>query len=313
MNEQSLPWDDLKLVLSVARAGSLSGAARYLGVSHATVFRRLGGIETRLGVRLFERSRAGYAATAAGEDVAAAAARMEAEAAGIEQRVAGRERRAAGTVRMTTTDALLQGMLSPVFTRFCREYPDISLEVAVSPALFSLARREADVAIRPTDSPPEALVGRRIGRIAQAVYVRAGRDVPDTPVLPDLDWIGPDERMGYPQLARWMRSADLETRCRLRVDSTLGMCAAVADGLGAAVLPCYLADADSRLARLGEPLDELAVDLWLLTHPDLRQAPRIRAFNDFVADAARRMRARLMPTGTPVGNASAPASASRAG
>lgn len=298
MNEQQLPWNDLQLVLAVARAGSLSGAARALGISHATVFRRLGGVETRLGLRLFERGRAGYAATAAGETVAAAAARVEAEVAGVERQVAGRGRQPAGTVRVTTTDALLQGVLSPLLVRFCRDFPEISVEIAVSPVLFSLAKREADVAVRPTDSPPEALVGRRVGRIGQAVYagIEQAAGMTSAAALARLDWVGPDDRMGYTKLERWMASGGYDGRCRLRVDTTLGMCAAIADGLGVGVLPCYLADPDSRLVRLGDPVDDLAVDLWMLTHPDLRQAARIRVFNDYIADALHGMRARLSPT-----------------
>lgn len=150
MNEHQVPWDDLRTVLAIAQSGSLSGAARALGVSHATVFRRLGAIEERLGARLFERHRIGYTPTTAGEDVAAAAVRIEAEVTGIERRVAGRDLLPSGTVRVTTTDTLLQGLLSPVFADFRRSYPDIHLEVAVSNTLFSLSRREADVAVRPT-------------------------------------------------------------------------------------------------------------------------------------------------------------------
>ncbi len=297
MNEQPPSWDDLQLVLAVARTGTLSGAGRTLGVSHATVFRRLGAVEARLGARLFERARSGYTPTAAGEDVAAAAARMADEVAGIGRRVAGRDLRPAGMVRVTTTDSLLQGVLSPIFARFRREYPEIALEVAVSPALFSLAKREADVAIRPTDSPPENLVGRRVGRIAQAVYGRVA-DFGGGAAAVDLDsqsWVGPDERMGYRQLERWMARSGHASRCLYRVDGTLGMLAGVADGLGVAVLPCYVADADPRLVRLGAPVAALEIELWLLTHPDLRRAARVRAFNDYVADALQGMGAALAP------------------
>lgn len=117
MNEQRLSWDDLRLVLAVAQAGSLAGAARRLGISHATVFRRLAAIEAELGVKLFERTRAGYAPTPAGEDAAAAAERIQDEVHGVERRVAGRDVRPSGTVRVTTTDTLLSGLLSPVFPR----------------------------------------------------------------------------------------------------------------------------------------------------------------------------------------------------
>ena len=106
MNEQNVPWDDLKTVLAIAEAGSLSGAARGLGVSHATVFRRLGAIEDRFGVKLFDRDAGGYTPTPAGEDVAQAAKRMESEVVGVERRVVGRDLLPSGSLRITTTDTL---------------------------------------------------------------------------------------------------------------------------------------------------------------------------------------------------------------
>ena len=297
MDEQHLSWDDLRTVLAIAEAGSLSGAARRLDVSHATVFRRLGAIEERLGVQLFERGRAGYAPTTAGEDVAGAAKRIESEVVGVERRVAGRDLLPSGTLRITTTDTLLNGLLSPILAGFRRTYPEIALEVAVSNVLLSLSKREADVAVRPTQAPPENLVGRRVGSIAQAVYGSAAGFVPGQP--PDwgaVDWIGPDETLWYRQLDEWMKQQGHDERCRYRVDSLQGMQSGVCDGIGVAVLPCYLGDGDPRLVRLGEPIPELANDLWLLTHPDLRRVARIRAFTEFVGDAVREREAVIAGT-----------------
>lgn len=277
MNEQVLQWDDLRVVLAIAEAGSLSGAGRRLGASHATLFRRLNAIERRLGVALFERSRTGYAPTPAGEDLAATATRVETEVLGAERRVVGRDLRLSGTVRVTTTDTLLMGLLSPIFAEFQRAHPEITLEVAISNQLFNLSQRDADVAVRPSAAPPEHLVGRPAGRIAQAVYARAGGS-------PDA-WVGPDRHLGYAALDAWMAKHDVNERCCYRVDTMLGMYAAAREGVGRAVLPCYLADGDPALTRIDEPLPELATELWLLTHPDLRRVARIRAFMAFVAKA----------------------------
>ncbi|SDF64317.1 DNA-binding transcriptional regulator, LysR family [Onishia taeanensis] len=298
MDEQSVRWDDLRVVLAIHTAGSLSGAARHLGLSHATVFRRLEGIERRLGVSLFVRARRGYTPTPAGEDMAATGARVEREVLGAERRVAGRDLKLSGTLRVTTTDTLFAGLLAPLFADFRLMHPDIVLEVAISNQLYNLTRRDADVAVRPASTPPEMLVGRRIGDIAQAVYGardchvegRIGAD------LTGLDWVGPDAQLGYPALEAWMESQSVASACRYRVDSMLGMLSAVREGAGVAVLPCYLADADSRLVRLSEPLAELSTDLWLLTHPDLRRVARIRAFLDFIAEAIIERQARLRGT-----------------
>jgi len=295
MNEQHIPWGDLKTVLAIAETGSLSGAARRLGVSHATVFRRLGAIEQRLGVKLFERDTGGYAPTPAGEDVAGAAKRIEAEVVGIERRVAGRDLLPSGSLRLTTTDTLLAGLLTPILAGFRCDYPDISLEISVSNAPLSLSRREADVALRVTQAPPESLVGRRIGRIAQAVYGAAAACPAQAPGAgPALaSWVGPDETLWYPQLDAWMKRQGHEARCAYRVDSLKGIHWAVRAGIGVAVLPCYMGDADQDLVRLGEPIPEMGADLWLLTHPDLRRVMRVRAFIDYVGDAVRE-RGRLL-------------------
>lgn len=298
MDEQSVRWDDLRVVLAIHTAGSLSGAARHLGLSHATVFRRLEGIERRLGVSLFVRGRRGYTPTPAGEDMAATGARVEREVLGAERRVAGRDLKLSGTLRVTTTDTLFAGLLAPLFAAFRRMHPDIVLEVAISNQLYNLTRRDADVAVRPALTPPEMLVGRRIGDIAQAVYggreYHAGHDAEQG--WQGVDWIGPDAQLGYQALEAWMQQQTVAAACHYRVDSMLGMLSAVREGAGVAVLPCYLADADSRLVRLSEPLAELSTDLWLLTHPDLRRVARIRAFLDFIAEAIIERQARLRGT-----------------
>ncbi|GHB06561.1 LysR family transcriptional regulator [Modicisalibacter luteus] len=280
MNEQKLQWDDLRIVLAIAQEGSLSGAARHLKVSHATVFRRLESLERRLGARLFERGRRGYVPTIAGEDLSSTAARMEAEWLGAQRRIAGQDLQPTGTLRVTTTDALFEGLLAPMFAEFRNAYPEIALDVVISNQLFNLTRREADIAIRPTSFPPDTLVGRRIGRLAQAVYGAnaLGHQEADT-------WIGAEEGLGYRVLDRWMNEQGANMACAYRVDSVLGMRAAVRSGAGKAILPCYLADDEPGMARLSDPIEAMATDLWLLTHPDLRGTLRIRLFFDHIAHA----------------------------
>lgn len=295
MNEQTLRWDDLRLIRAIAVAGSLSGAGRTLGISHATVFRRLNGVEARLGVAFFDRLRAGYVPTLAGEDAAKAAERIESEVLAVERRLAGRDLKPSGTVRVTTTDTLLVGLLSPILADFREAYPDISLEVALSNNVFNLSKREADVAIRPTAAPPETLIGRRIGTLAQAIYGHADIvNALEEPVdIAAQDWIGPDETMAYRQLDAWMASRGLDRCCCYRADSMMGVLAAVRSGAGVAVLPCYLADGEAGLARIGDVVPELSTDLWLLTHEDIRRATRIRVFLDFIAGAVKDAAPRL--------------------
>ena len=278
------------LVHAITNAGTLSGAARALGVSHPTAFRRLNRLETKMGVRFFDRARDGYTATAAAEEVSALVRRMSDEVLAVERRITGRDLRPSGTLRITTTDTLLFGWLSSNLREFRIAYPEIELELVVSNSVFSLSRREADIALRPAEEPDESLVGRKIGTIAQAVYMarQLGGTANRNRVSDTVGWIGPDESMTYPALDRWLWSEGLVDRCRIRVNTVYGMLSAARAGLGLALLPCYLGENDEQLLRVGKEIPSMASDLWMLTHPDLRRTGRVRAFLDYVAELARK-------------------------
>jgi DNA-binding transcriptional LysR family regulator len=286
-----MEWDDLRYVLAVGRHGTLSAAARQLGVNHSTVFRRIGLVEERLGARLFERHRDGYTPTPAGDEAVALAERLEGEVDGLEQRLAGRDTRPSGTVRVTTTDTLLTEALGPLLASFRSAYPDIELELVVENRFLSLSRRDADVAIRPTTAPPETLIGRKVCAIATAIYGSAAylAGAPPPGELAAHAWIAPDDSLAYLPSARWLRRTLPGVRPALRANTLLGMLAAADAGVGLAALPCFLGDGTAGLRRVRAPLDELSTSLWLLTHRDLRRVARVRAFMDFSDRELRRM------------------------
>ncbi len=276
-------WDDLRLVLAIARARSLSGAARALGVNHATVFRRLGGIETRLGVRLFDRHKGGYVPTAAGEELERVAAGIDEQVADLDRRLTGRDLRLEGSLRVTTVDSIAVALMPPVMARFAAAYPGVTLELAVDKAIVSLSRREADVAVRPTPEPPEGLVGRRIGELAFAVYgARAYLKAAGTRAEREHTWIAPDDSLGHLPATKWLRRL-APPRIALRSDSFVAMTEAAAAGIGLAGLPCYIGDSRKDLERIGPLRPDLGSALWLLTHEDLRRTARVRAFMDLAA------------------------------
>lgn len=282
----ALDWNDLRLVLAIARDGSLSAAARRLGVTHSTVFRRLGAVEARIGTRLFERFRDGYAPTPAGETAAASAARLEDEVLALERKLSGQDLRPSGTVRITTTDTL-SAILMRHLPVMRAAHPDIQFEIAISNTMANLTRREAEIAIRPTPAPAELLVGRRIADIAHAVYgsraYLARRDDKD---LSAHDWIGLDDAMAGTVIAGWMRETLRTARVTCRVDALPALRDAVAAGLGLALLPCYVGDVAPGLRRLTpKALPEPRSALWLLTHDDLKRTARIRATLDCLAKA----------------------------
>lgn len=277
-------WDELRVFLAVARAGSLSGAARALGVNHSTVFRRIGGFERALAVRLFDRLPGGYVLTAAGEAMHQAAQRIEAEIAEVGRKAAGQDLRLSGTIRIATLDMLALGLLPRHLAAFRAAFPGIELEVVVSNAAVSLSRREADVALRVSNQPPESLVGRRLGRLVFAAYGAAGAAAPTAEIpLAERDWIGFDS--DHEALVRRFARFLPKTRPVCRVNSVAAAAAAAKAGIGLAPLPCVIADRDPGLVRVASLPDDFALDLWLLTHEDLRRTARIRAFLDFLADA----------------------------
>ena len=277
-------WDDLRLFLAVARAGSLSGAARALGVTHSTVFRRSAAFEAAMGVRLFDRLPNGYVLTAAGEEMQAGALRVEAEIDSLGRKVTGQDLRLSGTVRITTVDMLALWLLPRHLASFRSAYPGIEIELMVGNATLSLGRREADVALRVGNQPPETLVGRRVGRLAFAVYRSRAVHPPDVAApLAEQPWIGFDAE--HAALARRFAAFLPEVRPFYRVNSVAAALAAARAGIGLAPLPCGFADLEPDLVRVAALPETFTLDLWLLTHEDLRRTARIRAFLDFLAEA----------------------------
>ncbi|MBV8187482.1 MAG: LysR family transcriptional regulator [Alphaproteobacteria bacterium] len=281
-----MEWGDLRVVLAIFREGTLSGAARRLGVTHSTVFRRLGAIEEQIGARLFERFRDGYAPTAAGEATAAAAARLEDEVLTLERRLAGQDLRPSGVVRIATTDTLGAILMRHVPTMRAA-HPEIQLEVAISNAMANLSRREAEIAIRPAPEPPEILVGRRIADIAHAIYgSRAYLSRHEDKDLSAHDWIALDDALASTVIGRWLGENLGAAQITCRVDALPALRDAALAGLGLALLPCYLGDPAFGLSRLTpKTLAKPRSALWLLTHDDLRRTTRIRATLDFLAKA----------------------------
>ncbi len=291
-----LAWNDFETILAIATEGSLSGASRALGVSHATIFRRLGEIEKCLGVTLFKRSRTGYRPTPAGEELAETARLMDEAALDAQRRVAGRDLEPSGEIWATTTDSLLMGLLAPLFTQFRHEYPGILLDIAISNQLFNLTRREADVAIRPSNQPPENLIGRPLTKIGQAIYGHRSLGlIPGEPIhaYASQPWIGAGPRLQDAELEHWMENNGLKSACVHRVDTLLGILSAARACMGLAVLPCYLADQDPDIVQLSDPIPEMEYGLWFLTHPDLRGVVKIHALMEFLTDAVRSQTQRL--------------------
>jgi len=289
---------DLRTLLAIAREGSLAGAARRLRVNHSTVFRRLAAIEARLDTRLFERRDGGYITTAAGEDLLRTAERVEAEVEALERRLSGRDLRLTGTLRLTAPDDIAEVLLMPVLAAFRHDYPDITVELVIDNRMLSLTRREADIALRPTREPPETLVGRRIATLASTVYrassaTLVGEKDLTAESFATEPWVAWEEGAGPPAVARWLEDRIDRNAIVYRSNSLLNQASGARAGLGLAILPCFQADPDSGLQRVMDPPAELDTGLWLLTHPDLRRAARVRALLDLLYEALKAMEEQL--------------------
>ena len=294
MNAQLSDWNDLRFVLAVCREGSLSGAARALGVNHSTVFRRIGAIEEKLGVALFQRLAEGYVMTEAGEAALASAGRIEEEVLALSTTLLGRDLRLAGELRVSAPDALTERLLMPHFARFSQRYPDITLNLEVSSGFADLSRREADIAIRVTRTPPETMIGRRLCALVGTLYGAA--DEPPCDNLEELAerrWLLPGFALDDHPVALWIRRHFPHAAVALRTDSFPTLMEAARAGMGITPLPCFLGDPDPALRRIIPPPRELDAELWLLSHPDLRHTARVRAFSEFLREAIEGERARL--------------------
>jgi DNA-binding transcriptional LysR family regulator len=278
-----MDWDHYRYFLAIARARSLTAAGRELGVSQPTVSRRLDAMESRLKVRLFDRTERGYEMTAAGMEIFEAVEGVGEDLTSIERKVFGKDLQLTGSLRVTCTEILLNGYLDPHVWRFLERHPGIEFGIICTDAQLSLSRRDADLAIRFTGRPPDTLVSRRLAKAAFGIYaarVEAGGRL-DRSNLESWDWIGWHDEIYNRML---ITSAFPEARIKHRVDSTAAMHSMARRGLGVAVLPCYTADRDLGLRRvLPELLSDSTPDLWILYHPDVKGVSRVRLFADFIA------------------------------
>lgn len=275
-----MTWDDIGTFLAIARARSLSGAARVLGVGQSTMSRRLDALEQRAGARLLQKTPQGYELTPLGEALLGNAERMEAEAIAVERVVQGRDVALSGVVRITTVEIIATRLLPPAIAALQARHPGISVDVMPETRSFSLSKREADVAIRMARFEGNELVSRRIGMLANALYASpdylAAHGVPghndgDHAIVTVLE-----DQAHLPEV-RWLHDRLPRARIALRSNSRDVQLAAARAGLGVVCLSRYLADREPGLVRIAEAGPGPKREIWLGVHGDLRHMPRIRA------------------------------------
>lgn len=282
---RDLEWNDLAIILAIGRAGSLSGAARAVGKTHSTIFRKITAIEERTGVRFFDRFDSGYVPTDAGRTALEYAERIEGEFHALGLEIIGRDAKLSGRLRITCPEVLASHHMPALAARFSRLHPDIQIDVSPGHGSVDLNRREAEVAIRATSKPPETSFGRKICPFRFAIYsspdyieaapVRNLAGHPFCLIEGTANWLVPTV---------WKTKEEGERQAVFQCRATTAVQNAAAEGMGLTLLPCYVGDADPCLVRVTDPIENLDLALWVLTHPDLRNTARIRAMMSFLYD-----------------------------
>jgi DNA-binding transcriptional LysR family regulator len=277
-------WDEIRYFLAVARAGTVRGAAERLAVNHSTVLRRIGQLEGKLNVLLFDRLPTGYRLSAAGGEVFEFAEEMENLASRFAARIVGRDQAAKGPLRVAVPPSVATYLLTPDFAEFARLHPGIEIEVLGSDEPVNLTNRDADVAIRVVydrNALPLNLHGIKGPPLNGAVYI--SRDLLaayEQGVGEPIRWIV-KSNLGIPD---WARIEALSITAVPYVTSdTDSQVAALRQGLGIGALSCFVGDADPLLVRVpGSPV-RFHGNLWVLAHGQTRKTRRVRLFTEFVS------------------------------
>lgn len=290
-------WNDLAYLLAAYRHRSFGGAARELGCEHTTVSRRLGALESALGVKLFTRGRDGLLPTEIAEEIVPLAEGVEASVQAIERRAAGRDDRVEGVVRLTTSETFAAFVIQRLGELRSR-HPQLVVQVLAENRVLDIARGEADLALRFAETTQRDLVIRKLGEVHWGMYAsaeylaRRGRPDP-ADGLRGHEVVGFDEALAGILGARWLAEHASAASTVFRGNSLRAVLDAALAGIGLAVLPCQLCDPEPRLERL-LPESLGSRTLCLVVHPDLARVARVRAVIDFLAHIAHRDRAALL-------------------
>jgi DNA-binding transcriptional LysR family regulator len=239
---------------------------------------------------LFERLPGGvYLPTTIGERAAAVAERMETEAHALDREISGSDARLMGNLRVTASETLAFRILTEQLARFRSEHPGITVELSIDNRILDLARREADIALRVTRPKEPELFGKKLAEIGWTIYgapsLLGDRPAQDAGMLVHLPFVGWSEGTRGVAAADWLEDQLRPTNVVYRANSLINQFSAAREGMGLAVLPCYLGDLEPGLTRaVQEPIVALTRELWIVTHEDLKATARVRAFLETVGE-----------------------------
>jgi DNA-binding transcriptional LysR family regulator len=293
-------WSDLRFFLAVARTGRLTVAAARLGVEHSTVSRRIAALEATLGAKLFDRRPHGYGLTAAGERLMSAAEGMESLALAAQGTIGGADLGVAGTVRIGAPDGFGTFFLAPRIAALAETHPDLDIQLLAMPRLFSLSKREADLAIslsRPKEGRLHArkLTDYRLHLYASRGYLARHGAIESRAALERHAFIGYVDELIYAPELDYAPLVAKDLRVRVKSSSLVAQLTAARGGAGVCVLPCFMGalfGGEGEDALVPVLKDEVSITrtFWLITHTDMRDLARIRVAADFIAEEVQKGR-----------------------
>lgn len=281
-----LDWEDLRVLVELARRGSLSATARVMGVTHVTVSRRIANLEADLGQPLFSRESGRYVLTEAGKRVLELASPMAEQAEAIIRAASGFHETISGPVRITATEAVGAYLLMPGLKAVRARYPDLDLDLRITQQNLSLARSDAEIAVRLTAPAPDSgLLGIKVADLYYHLY--GARSYVDRRKPELLEYIG-----YAPEFANWPETQVLDSiakggRTAVRVNHLGNRIKAARLGLGLALLPSIMAEPWPELVRVSRGAPLLQREIWVLVHQDLKDVPRIKVCVDLLVETIR--------------------------
>jgi DNA-binding transcriptional LysR family regulator len=260
-------WDDLRFVLAVAEEGSVNAAARRLGVNHATVLRRVAAYEDATGVTIFDKTARGYIVSGAQQRVIEAAREVDRAVQSVARTLQGVRAPLTGDVRVTSTDTFCQYVLPPVVSELRLASPELRIELLCTNTHLDLARTHADITVRPTDKLADDLVGEVGAELGFGLFRRKGSS--------STDWLGICGPLSRSLIGSWMAAELKPARIVACADSFLVLREMASAGQGMAPMPSFLGQEDGRLEEVRGIMPDISVDIWVASHADLADVPRI--------------------------------------
>jgi DNA-binding transcriptional LysR family regulator len=276
---RSPDWDDLRYFLTLVDCGTLSGAARALGVEHTTIARRIDALEASLALRLFDRIQKGWSLTSDGAALILHARRAEQEIQGLMRAAAG-SASVTGVVRITAPPALATFFLAPRLKDVLDRLPGIEVELLAESRMADLMRREADIALRFRRPTAAGLSVRAVSEVEYGLYASASYLFGRSPQ--EWEFLGYTDSLSDSPQQQWLDKFRGQRRYRLRSNDLSTLCEAAVAGLGVVVLPQYVSQLHTRLVPVESESCPVSRKLWIVMHQDVRRAARVRAIADEV-------------------------------